>query len=297
MAIATLTFTGSEEEITSGIPRYITITSNIPSTIYFTLDESVPTINSPIYIDTFEMLDGETSITLNAFGIDSDGYSGPILTQIFSASQTLINVTRNIGLEGIVVDRYDDPADIPVGYGYDGEINAVSDIERIDLEEIHSARGSLGIADGTKIEVARADPATTAYPFDDNFQPTSSASDTFFNPYAKTIVIDNRKESPIRIINRPWGSLRTNAMHKNIWSIEEMRSSDSTYISGGYIKTFYSYKHNTMVGYYFDSNTNRWIKSIQDMPSNISAVVGHNQSGQPLVFKWIGGGRHSSIPI
>lgn len=297
MAVVTLTFTGSDEEITAGIPRYITITSNVPSTIYFTLDGSVPTINSPIYIDTFEMPDGETSVTLSAFGVDYDGYLGPILTQVFAADQSTIDVTRNIGLEGVVVDRYVDPTDIPVGYGYSGYLNAVSDIPRIDLEEIHSARGRLGIAEGTQIEVGTPPPEDTAYPFDDEFQPSSKTSDDFFNPYAKTIVVDNREENVIRITSRPWGSLRTNSMHKNVWSRQELRGSDSTYISGGYIRHFYSPEKNTMVGYLFDHNTNRWVKSIQELPSNIPAFIGHTKLGPPLVIQWIGRGRHSIIPV
>lgn len=297
MAVVTLTFTGSAEEITSGIPRFMTITSNVPSTIYFTLDGSVPTLGSPIYVDTFEFSDGETSIALSAFGVDYDGYLGSVLTQVFSANQSQIDVTRNVGLEGIVVDRYDDPTDIPVGYAYDGTANAVSDIPRIDLEQIHSARGRLGIAAGAQIEIGTPAPEDTAFPFDDEFQPFSNAAEDFFNPYAKTIIVDNREENAIRITSRPWGSLRTNSMHKNVWSRQELRGSDSTYISGGYIKHFYSPKHNTMVGYYFDQNTNRWVKSIQELPSNIPAFTGFTKMGQPLVIQWIGRGRHSIIPV
>lgn len=296
MAVVTLTFTGSDEEITAGIPRYMAIGSNVPSTIYFTLDGSTPSVHSPIYVDAFMMPDGQTSVTLSAFGIDSDGYAGPTLTQTFAADQTTIDVTRHIDLEGIVVDRFSDTTDFVVGYGADGYAIAYSDIYRIDLDEIHSAAGRLGIAEGAQIEIGTPAPEDTAYPFDDQFQPFAQASETFFNPYAKTIVVDNREENTIRIINRPWGSLRTNALHKNVWSRQELRSSDSTYVSGGYIKTFYSQKHNAMVGYYFDHNTNRWVKSIQELPS-VPQKSGQNQSGQPLVFRWIERGRHSTIPV
>lgn len=295
MAIVTLTFTGSDEEITSGIPRFMTIESNIPATIYFTLDSTLPTIDSPIYIDTFSMSDGETSVTLSAFGVDADGYVGPILTQVFSADQTQIDVTRNVGLEGIVVDRFLDPTNFVVGFDADGDESGFSDIPRIDLRQIHSSRGRLGIANGTEIEVLVPDPEDTSYPFDDNFQSSSKVSDDFFNPLAKTIINDHRESSVIRVINRPWGSIRS--LHRNGWGAQELRGTDSTYISGGFVRRFYDSKNNVMVSYYFDHNENRYVKGIQELPDISNRVGFAGLSGVPLIFKWLPYGRHSTIPL
>lgn len=275
----------------------MSIASNIPATIYYILFAGIPTIDSPIYIDTFEMPDGQTSVTLSAFGVDADGYISPTLTQVFAADASSVNITRHMGLNGVIVDEYDDPTNIQTGYDADGNPDGVTDIERIDLEEIHKSRGALGIAEGLKIEVGIPDPVDTAYPFDDDFQPFSDASDPFFNPYAKMIIVDNRKDNVIRIINRPYGSMRTNAMDRNVWSRQELRGSDSTYVSGGFVRTMYSAKSNTMVSYYCDHNTNRWIKSINELPQNIQANIGFNQTSVPSVFTWIGRGRHSTIPI
>jgi len=298
MTVVTLTFTSSEEEIVSGIPRYITIESNIPSTIYFTLDGTVPTENSPIYIDTFEMPDGENSVTLSAFGIDFDGYYGSILTQVFAPDTTRIDVTRNVGLEGLVVDRFVDLENIEDGF--DADSNPVRFIDKplIDLDVIHSSRGRLGIAEGAQIEVSVPDPTTTPNPFDDNFVAFSTNENAqFFNPYAKTIVIDNRLNNDIRIINRPWGSIRK-TMSRNSWGMQEIGGTDETYISGGFVKTFYSAKNNTMVSYYFDQNELRTVKSIQNLPDNIPNInANFLYSGPPLVFKWIERGRHSVIPL
>lgn len=295
MAVVTLTFTGSEEEITSGIPRFMTIESNIPATIHFTLDETVPTIDSPIYIDTFEMPDGKTSVPLSAFGIDSDGYSGPILTQIFSADQSQIDVTRNIGLEGIVVDRFLDPTNFIVGFDADGEESSFSDIPDIDLRQIHSSQGRLGIADGTQIEVLVPNPEDTPYPFDDSFQSSSRVSDDLFNPLARTIINDERESGAIRVINRPWGSIRS--LHRSGWGAQELRGTDSTYVSGGFVSRFYDSNNNIMVSYYFDHNEGRYVKGIQELPSIPNLVGFASQTGMPLVFKWLPHGRHSTIPL
>jgi hypothetical protein len=296
MAVVTLTFTSSEEEIVSGIPRYMTIESSVPATIYYTIDGSVPTENSPIYITTFEMPDNENSVTLSAFGIDADGYDGPILTQVFAPDTTQITVTRNVGSEGLVVDRYDDLTDIEYGYDADSEINAVTDLNDLESRIMRSDRGRFGIADGTQVEILVPDPTDTANPFDDNFVSSSSNADQFFNPYAKTITMDARIDSDIQILNRPFGSIRK-TMSRNLWGKQEISGTDETYISGGFVKTFYSRRQNTMVSYYFDQNELRNIKSIQSLPDipNLNANFLHR--GPPLVFKWIERGRHSIIPL
>ena len=296
MAVITLSFIASDEEIVSGIPRYMTIESNVPSTIYFTLDATTPTINSPVYISTFEMSDGVNSITLSAFGIDADGYSGAILTQVFAPDVTRITVSRNIVPEGIIVDGFDDLTNIEDGFDGSGNVVSFIDIPLIDLELIHSSEGRLGLADGTQIDIIKPSPEDTPYPFDDNFVAFSTPQNAqFFNPYAKTIVIDDRVDNDIRIINRPWGSMRS--MSKNFNGQMEITGSDSTYVSGGFVKAFFDAKKNVMVSYYFDHNQTRWVKSIQALPSGITNVFGFNQSGSPLVFRWLPYGRHSSITI
>src|SRR5690348_15107371 len=99
MAVAVLTFITSEEEISSGIPKSVSIEANIPSTIYYTLDGTSPTIDSPIYTGPIDFPTNINSITLSAFGVDSMDEAGPILTQFFAPNTTRITVSRNVGLE------------------------------------------------------------------------------------------------------------------------------------------------------------------------------------------------------
>jgi hypothetical protein len=86
------------------------------------------------------------------------------------------------------------------------------------------------------------------------------------------------------------------AMNRNDWGKVEVGGSDSTYISGGYLKSFYDKKNNVMVSYYFDHNEGRYVKSIQDLPS-VPKTIGGGTYTQPLIFQWLDRGRHSSIPI
>ena len=87
-------------------------------------------------------------------------------------------------------------------------------------------------------------------------------------------------------------------MSRNDWGRAEVMGSDETYISGGFIRAFYSRKNNTMVSYYSDQNELRNIKSIQSLPENIPGIRDNfSYKAPPLVFKWIDRGRHSTIPL
>src|SRR5271166_3530256 len=49
MAVISVTVTQSEEQVVSGIPKTVSITTNIPATIFYTLDGSTPTLFSTMY--------------------------------------------------------------------------------------------------------------------------------------------------------------------------------------------------------------------------------------------------------
>ena len=298
MAVVTLTFTGSEQEIVSGIPQTVTITSNVPATIYFTLDESVPTTSSPIYTDTFEMPDGMNSVTLSAFGIDSESELGPTLTQVFSPDVTRISVSRNVGMEGFVISRADTGDDTPDGFDADGDVARFMDVDLETIDIIRKEFGFGGIEEGTMVEVGFPDPSSTASFTDDDFEPFSTPEiGELFNPNARTIVIDNRIDNDIQLTLRPYGSLHDPYREFGGKRIREP-ADDATYVSGGFVRRFYDTKSNVMVSYYFDHNEGRHVKNIQELPANIQNTdnIGLQPgAGMPLVFEWIYRGRQSSI--
>jgi len=297
MAIVTLSFTGSEEEIASGIPKYMTIESNIPATIYYTLDGSTPTFNSSIYIDTFGMPDAMTSVILSAFGVDGLNNIGPILTQTFSADVTRVTVARNVGMEGFVLNRANMGPDYPDRYGPDGYVATFLDVDPETLDIIRKEHGINGIEPGTVIEIGYPIPSDPWTIDETEFVPFSSPEKAqFFNPHARMIVIDNRKNNEINLTLRPFGSLSNIYKEFGGKRIREA-ADDATYVSGGFVRRFYDAKNNIMVSYYFDHNESRYIKNIQALPSNIKVTnIGLQASASlPLVFQWIYRGRQSSI--
>ena len=297
MAVVTLTFTGSEQEIVSGIPQTVTITSNVPATIYFTVDESVPTTSSPIYTGTFDMVDGVNSITLSAFGVDAEDTIGPILTQVFAPDTTRVTVSRNVGMEGFVLSRYGTGDDTPDGFDADGEVARFMDVDMETLDIIRKEFGFDGIEEGTLVKVGYPDPDTTASLIDNDFVPFSTPEvGELFNPDARTIVIDNRIDNDVQLTLRPYGSLSDPYKEFGGKRIRES-ADDSTYVSGGFVRRFYDAKNNVMVSYYFDHNENRYVKNIQELPDDIQTTdnIGIRGAGMPLVFEWIYRGRQSSI--
>ena len=300
MAVVTLTFIASVEEITSGIPQTVTIESNVLATVYYTIDGSQPTINSSVYIDhdPIEFPTDVDSVMLQAFGIGSDGYAGLVLAQTFAANTTRISVARNVGMEGFVLDREWIGPNIPDRYGADGYAAAFLDVNPDFLHMTATEKGYDGIEPGTIVEIGTPPLGTEGADMDETFVPFSTTQYAkYFNPYARVILIDNRKDNEVKIILRPWGSFED--IYKEFGGIRVRSSADEAcYVSGGYVSRFYSAATKTMVSYYFDHNEARWIKNIQQLPSNIQMPrnIGVQASaGQPLVFPWIPRGRQSGL--
>lgn len=287
MAITTLTFIRSDEEITSGIPREITITSDILATIYFTLDGTVPTLDSAVYINPFTLPDAETSVILSAFGVDSEEESGPILTEVFAADTSDATVSRIVGSEGYVLRDTD--SELGVSTGFDADSDDARFID-VNLEEIDIIKkGDL------VVEVSYPDPKDTGTYIDDGFVPFSTPEFAeFFNPTANMIVIDNRIDNEVELIPRPNGSLYNVYTHDGGKRVRST-ADESSYMSGGFGRRFYSAKTNTMVSYYYDHNNSHYIKNIQVLPDDIKTAQGGLNYTIPLVFKWLPRGRQSSI--
>lgn len=293
MAVVLLSFIASDDFISAGVPKEITITTNVPASVYYTLDGSVPTESSPIYVDPIE-LPKETSVVLSAFAVDGDGYESSVLIQRFAPNNDNILSARRDDDAGLIVDDYEDLANIIYGYNADGEEFSYTDIEDINLYELQSERGYLGLYEGTQIDVLVPDYEDTAHIYDDPIDLYSHTSDKVFNPYATFIVIDERDPNRERIITRPLSPIPEQKKN-NIWSVAELRGKDSNYNTGGALRSFYNPVTKLYVSYFYDNRSGRWIKHIQNLNAQPSNGISFNQDGQPLVFKWLPHGRPQAI--
>lgn len=291
MSVVTLTFSPSDNEIMAGVPEYVEIESNVPATIFYTTDGSVPSIDSFVYVSAVQVAaDGRNSFTLSAFAIDYDGYESSVLTQTFAADQTEITISRLVGGEGLIIDEYANQTNRVDGFDADGEAIRFIDLPVDQVDIIHSDRGLYGIAEGTKVEVNFIDPEDSPSRLDDQTSYYSTPEKAaLFDPYAKVIAIDNRIDNEVKIIPRPHGSL--NNIYREFYGFRA-RHLGAACISGGFVRRLYDHNTNTMVGYYYDNNSNQWIKNTQTIPS-IPTQVGPVFT-MPLVFRWISRGRQQS---
>lgn len=295
MAIVSVTFTNSEEELISGIPRFVEISTNEPSTIYYTLDGSLPTLFSSVYTEPIVMPSTVGEITLSAVGYYLDGYSTlvptAILTNIYRTDQSDLDRTRYIFFEGLVYS-YPGGQNIPIYYDYAGEVSFSIDIPADQLYFIESDQDELGnpieLINAVTIENEISEPTLI-----DNSAPLFATPNgvTVFNPNAKVILIDGRDSAApqsLTLLNGPYMSLRNPANASG--GIDFFALRGSNYISGSATKYFVNRETNIAVFYYMDNNSGRWVKSIQPIPSPATGPTSAVYNF-PLVFKWINFGR------
>lgn len=290
MAVITITATGLGPELMAGIPQLVELETNLPATVYFTLDGSEPTASSPIYLRTIQ-LPTMARVRLRALAVS--GPDSGTLDVTFSALTGLAPQPR-----GTVVDAYGVPEVVVDGYGPD-EQHPVSDFEYpvdepvrgsdvplVDLETKFSRTGFDGEGSGTLISVG--------FPHDLYQQESAihgeysspNNNNVFFDPRAQFILIDGRdgyQDQSVFIINRPMGDTMDLVKYLGGKSLYE----PSPYISGSLVRQFYNYDKGIGVFYYLDQNECRWIKSIQKMEERLPPGVGQRHGTTPLVFAWI----------
>lgn len=286
MAVITLSITKSPLEIISGIPRNISISTNIPSTIFYTLSGEDPTINDLIVTGPIDLTTPGPGIIFKAFAVSGSDISA-IITQIYGTVQA--TNTRNprdkvIGLSsnssasqnygifgsnspspnitwgntgGITVDS-PDVTNIPDGYagfgdgtrsnGTDQSLESYKFIKTTTNYLGETGRG-IGTLPTIKITIPQQDPTT------------SDTSKKLFNPRALVIIQDGTKppdDPNLVMINRESFSLPNSSEDGTKYSKLGMEGSIAT---GSFVKQFYNPREQTITYYYHDSKSLRWIIS------------------------------------
>ena len=318
MAIISVTIEESLEQIMEGIPKYLTITTNIAAVIFYTLDGSVPTLFSEIYTGPIFLPTDKLSVTFNVFannGIDSSS----IITELYQTnmmenarlahSGTSAQAGENLpGLYPFGTNplqptvTFTNPADAGItvlnpelpstSTGFDGSGNETGftnepyNIENYQINySTRDAIGQTGAGIGTL-------PATTTIlaPVPEPEQ-TDQFSATF-NPKAFVIFQDFSKYNPDdpAQINRQFFTLEDNekARDGNAYYNSGL---DAPPVSGSFLRSHYNPKDNTMNYYYLDTWTNKWIISKQQFINknsggNMAGVSANRGPGSQYVYQW-----------
>ena len=297
MAVITITATGLGPELVAGIPQLVELGTNLPATIYFTLDGSEPTVASPVYLRTIQLPTLER-IRLRALAVSGPDYG--TLDVVFSVLPGIVHPTRRFDGYGggIIVDAYGVPEVVVDGYGPDVQHPVSdneypvdvpvrgSDIPLVDLDTKYSRTGFDGEGSGTLIAIGFPQDLGQRKSSIDARASSPNHDNVYFNPRSQFIVIDGRdgyQDQSVFIINRPMGG----TMDDTKFLGGKLLYETSPYISGSLVRQFYNYEKGIGVFYYFDGNECRWIKSIQKMEERLPPNVGMRRGGPPLVFAWM----------
>jgi len=302
MAVISVSIIESGEQISAGIPRLITINTNIICNVFYTLDGSDPTLFSQIYTETIELPTDQDPVILKILatnGVDSSS----IITQEYSSDLSVGVRFKRSATTATPSDIY--PNRYPFGTGdidqnaqFTSSANAGQTVNDPDLAQIPNGFDENG------------DPANfTNLPLtEENYSLKFSGSDSIgqygrgigtipggfkvipqkapaaesamysnlFDPRAMVIFQDVSKENPM---DPPH-------INRASFSLEAANAIDGTYLytpgpdlvapSGSFVRSQFNPRDNTITYYYYDNRVNRWIISkapYQPKPSGFNGEL------------------------
>jgi len=279
-----LTLEESVLEYVSGFPEYITLTANVPATVYYTLDGTTPDISSLIAVDKVYLPTSGSAFTLKAIAISIDDTSA-VLEEEYKTDASDLDGPRHLGKEGIIIMPYGTSAIDSLSFDSEGDDAQETSIKFSDLEIKASTTDIRGIAlEANTTSVSFVNLADSA-PGDTEAIQSSPNNNVEFDPNARYISIDGSTNAAfqnqvVKIVNRPYSTFGpTSNFYK------ERLGQKEPIVTGNYVRSFYNPATNIYVSYYWESLESRWIKSIQTVDKktlNISPRMEH-----PFVFRWI----------
>lgn len=275
----------SENQLISGIPEYLSLSSNTPSIFLYTFDGSTPDIESSLVaIDKIYMPSSDGYITVNIVAY-SEGETSEMIILEFATSLDIAS-SRLLIDEGIAVLSHDSIPTTSLSTDYQGNEVRSTDKDLNDLDIKTSEYDSLGIPnpERTTYDFIKF-PVSISFKRDPE---VDSLDNVYFNPKASLIRIDGSTREAydaqvVRFVNRSYGSIEAG---KN--SQYENPLKKSNLITGNLVRYAYNPSTGIIVFYYFDSKSSRWIISKQKTDKktfDFSGNPGRSRLGK-YVFRW-----------
>jgi hypothetical protein len=283
-----LTMTQSDVEYVSGIPEYIELSANKPSTIFYTIDGSVPDIaTSDIFVDKVFFPTNTSYIELNVLAISSDGDSDSFVHEFYT-SQSGLDGRRLVGDEGINILKVGEEVVDNLSFDSSGDATQETSIEISSLDIKTSIYDSSGYKNpGGSSHDFISFPSIENRSDDSTIFGKSSVNDNiFFNPKAGYIEIDGTTDAAllsqeVRIVNRTSGTMSTVGRGFNDHLLQ------APPVTGNLVRSHYSPRTNMYVSYYYESRECRWIVSRQTIDKDTMFLGGYGPSKHKHVFRWV----------
>lgn len=327
MAVISVSITESSEQIVSGIPRSVSISTNIAATIFYTLDGTEPTLYSSIYTTALQLPTEKPILTLKVFATDGVDTSA-VITNVYetivvgkgarfphSGTNAPANSTQGtinpipFGSPPILPNQQflgpaeagltvDNPLLSETATGFDGAGNPTGftngqnmELPSPEFPFLYSetdAIGQRGIGIGTL-------PKSTIIP-ETPPPEQSEIGSIMFDPRALVIIQDLTKPED------PGVPPHINRMSFTLENVERTRQGnqffnvgpDTPPTTGSFVRQHFNPKNNTMTYYYYDSVQNRWIMStvpFTPKPDQFNyaskMVLRRGGTGADKVFQWI----------
>lgn len=320
MTVISVTITESAEQVVAGIPKTVVISTNVPTSIFYTLDGSTPTLFSTMYTGPIFLPFDKLTVILNVFATNGMDTS-PIVTETYLTN--MINDARlahsgttaeaganipdlypfgtpgnqpnaqfvNPAEAGITVNN---PALSSTPTGFDGAGNPTGftnqpfDLQNYSIKYTTTdAEGQMGLGVGSL-------PFNSTFKLEPPAPEFTSQNSNLFDPRAFVIFQDSTLENPSDPPN-------INRMHFFLENPEKARDGnhfftsglDAPPVSGTFLRSHYNPRTNMITYYYLDTWTNKWIISTTPYvqsggwDGNMSGIALSKQPGAGFVFEWL----------
>jgi len=321
MAIITLTITESTIELVSGRPKFVTMTTNVPSTIYYTFDGAAPTTASLIYLGGELLLPtNPTTLTFNVFATDGTD-SSAVIERIYRPNIIEGRMSHDIVTtdDGKSTDNFPYSThgpQVPSSWAGFGPASAIVDKDSVaNMFDGYDGTGTGTTTGGTDLSLEEylirfsssnylgergrgigTLPSTTTIVPEAVPAQSSNMNDKFFDPRAMVIYQDSREmpfDPNILQINRPYFSLENPEKVKDGILLDTLAIEGAPTPTGSFVRAHFNPRENTTTYFYFDSQALRWIISTepgiaQNPREGLARIVFSSRNpGARKVFKWV----------
>ncbi|MDB2481804.1 chitobiase/beta-hexosaminidase C-terminal domain-containing protein [bacterium] len=278
----------STEQLVFGIPLYLSLSTNEPANIFYTLDGTDPNQFSLMAEDKVYLPTNQGTVIFKAIAY-SGSESSSIITEEYNVDFNKLKLSRKGETEGIHVIEEGKDIVFSLSQNLEGDPTQSSTHKFEDLDIKASTTDSEGVKTkgGTSLDLINF--AKTVLVTDKFTRSSPNNDNVYFDPKAKVILLDGSTEEAlnnqsVRLINRPYGTMSPASKFYT-----ENENYERNIITGNLVNYVYNNATGEIIFYYYESKESRWIVSKQKTDAKelnfgktyISARI------SKYVFQWI----------